>query len=369
MVSIHGDGNAIRNNGNAGIYLGGAAFAEIGARGSVLSGNRGYGLYITASSTTHSGRTTRLYSIDPSNLLAISGNTVGAIGFNSNATNASPYRLCTKNVSMGGNKNRGIYAEGSQARLEMNSDCEYPPESDIVCVGCSEIGGNTVATGKPLIAAVDGATITIDRTRISGSNVTSILSTNLGTATSASSITLTNSIVDTNVVRDNLFEALNGGIVDIWDSTVARNTGAFPLSLVGINPGLLQVTNSIIDQPQALLELQGNPSTARLNRVMVSNRIGAHSSDELLDGPPAYQPGTLRLQTDAIGVDYSPPGGGVDFDGRPRDIDTIGVHNYHGPRDIGAYESQATLADQIFADGFQAMPARDTSDGPSPIAM
>ena len=365
VVAIKGNGNAIKNNSGNGIIIDSPAFAEIGATGEVLDGNGLYGLYINADQS-NSGRTTRLYSTDPANNLEIGGNGAGAIYLRSTT---SPYRLCMKNVGIRSNGGRTIHAEGPQARLEMNSDCEYPVETDFTCGTCNRVSVNTGAMGEPLIAAVDGATITIDRMHIRDNIATSILSTNLGTATSTSSITLTNSIVERNTLDSSLFESLNGGIVDIWDSTIAQNGGGFPLSLVGINPGLLQVTNSIIDQPQALLELQGNPSAARLNRVMVSNRIGAHSSDELLDGPPAYQPGTFRLQTDALGVDYSPAGGGVDFDGSPRDVDTIGVGNYHGPRDIGAYESQATLADQIFADGFQAMPARDTSAGPAPIAM
>ncbi|HET6278093.1 MAG TPA: tetratricopeptide repeat protein, partial [Candidatus Polarisedimenticolia bacterium] len=58
-------------------------------------------------------------------------------------------------------------------------------------------------------------------------------------------------------------EALNGGIVDIWDSTIAGNGGAFSISLVGSDPTLFQVTNSIIDQPQALVYLSNGPVEPR----------------------------------------------------------------------------------------------------------
>ena len=351
VLIMRGDRNTVRENGWSGISIFSPALADISGTGAVLSGNGDQGLYI-GSNASNSGRTTRVYSTDPTNPLSIEGNRGGAIGM---FVDGSAYRLCTKNVVISGNvsaEDSAIHVKGSQARLEMNGDCEFPPEADIVCVGCRKIENNSAATGKPLIAAVDGATISIDRMRISDNSASSILSTNLGTVTSGSSITLTNSIVHSNNLQSNLFESLNGGIVDIWDSTIAQNGGGFPLSLVGINPGLLQVSNSIIDQPQALLWLEGDPSTVRLNRVMVSNRTGAQEGDELLLDAPAYMPGSLRLTPNSPGVDYGSPGGGVDFDGHPRDVDTTGVDNVHGPRDLGAYESQAAMIDTLFTNGF-----------------
>src|SRR5687768_5994846 len=86
-----------------------------------------------------------------------------------------------------------------------------------------------------------------------------------------------------------LFESLNGGIVDVWDSTVMRNMGAFGVSFVGIDPALLQATNSIIDQPQTLVTLEGDASTAHFTRILAHNRAGASAQDEILQGLPRYQ--------------------------------------------------------------------------------
>ncbi len=354
---IHGDGNTIRENGWLGIGISAPAFADIGATGKILFGN-GEGGIAVEGIKSNPGRTTRMYSTDPANPLAIEGNRDKAVIVNGVE---SPYRLCLKNVAITNNTAHAIYARGAQAQLDLNTDCDYPPEANFSCVapgdaGCNSIDRNVTPPGKPLIAAVDGAQITIDRMRIVGNTASSILSTNLGTATSASSITMTNSVVAINTLRDNLFESLGDGIVDIYESTMVRNAGGFGLSLVGIDPGLLQVTNSIIDQPQALMDLQGDPATARLNRVMVRNSTGAHLGDDLLISAPAYVPNSFRLQTDSPGVDYAPPGGGIDYDGNPRDVDTIGVINRYGPRDLGAYESQSLLSDRIFKGDFEAAP-------------
>jgi hypothetical protein len=271
----------------------------------------------------------------------------------------SPYRLCTRNIAITDNGNRPIHVAGPGAVFEMNTACGFPAEAEFACgpsLGwCNAIDNNHAAAGKPLVAAVSGGSILLDRVHIAENSASSILSTNLGTPSSLSAITLTTSIVSRNVLRDNLFESLNGGVVDIWDSTVTRNTGSFPLSLVGIDPALLQVTNSIIDQPQALLERQGNPAAVRITRVLAPNDVGTGAGDEVLLGRPTYYfPDSIHLDVTSLGVDHAPPGGGTDLGGHPRDVDTIGIPNQHGPRDLGAFESQVTeyIIDRVFEDGF-----------------
>lgn len=152
-----------------------------------------------------------------------------------------------------------------------------------------------------------------------------------------------------------MFEALNGGIVDIWDSTIAGNDGSFQISLVGSDPTLFQVVNSIIDQPQALVYLSNGPvATTHLDRVLAHNNAGAQPTDEIVLGQPTYRDGYGRLAPGSLGIDVAPVGGGTDFDGNPRDVDTVNLPNQHGPRDLGAFESQVTTLDTIYADGFDA---------------
>ena len=126
------------------------------------------------------------------------------------------------------------------------------------------------------------------------------------------------------------------------------------MSFVGINPGLLQATNVIIDQPQFLMDFQGAASTARLTRLLAENTIGANGlpQDDIRIGRPIYADEHGRLAPQSLGIDYAPAGGGVDLDGNPRDLDTQGIPNINGPRDLGAFEVQAASIDRIFAHGF-----------------
>jgi hypothetical protein len=90
--------------------------------------------------------------------------------------------------------------------------------------------------------------------------------------------------------------------------------------------------------------------------VLARNRTNAQGSDEVVVGQPEYLDAYGRLAPDSLGVDYAPIGGGTDFDGNPRDVDTANLPNQLGPRDLGAFESQVTMLDMIFADGFDPMP-------------
>jgi hypothetical protein len=355
VLTIRGDGNAIHGNTRNGVFVWNGV-ADIGATGSVFSGNGGFGL-IVGTSGRPSVLTTRLYSTNPANPLTISGNT-GAIWIQ--ASGPSPYRLCTKNIVIQSNTTLAIYAESSQARLEMNSDCEYPEDANIICPAAQQNGqcnsiDNNATDDRPLITAIRGAVVTIDRVRLANNTASSILSTNPGTpSTAASSITLTSSLVVHNTLSGSVFESLDGGLVHVRDSTVAGNVGTFPSSLVGIDPAMLRVSDSIIAQTQHLLDLSGDPKTTRIDQVLAPNDVGTQPSDVVVLGVPTYKSRTFQLQPDSPGVDYAVPGGGVDFDGNPRDIDTVGIPNVHGPRDLGAYESQAPIFDRdsIFANGF-----------------
>ena len=362
-VVIRGERNRVSGTrggsypGN-GIDLSGQAHLEIGATGEVISDNQGYGIHVDHSGNTDVP-TSRLYSTDPANPLAIARNRNGAIY---HRAVDSAHRLCLKNVAIHRNTNRAFYVTGDRAVLDVNDEgCGFPAAAAITCATpqasgqCNALADNTTTTGKPLVAAVHGAKVGLHRLLIFGNkNTSSLLSTNLGEGTSTASITLTDSVVMANIARDNLFEALNGGVVDIWDSTVFQNGGQFQVGFVGIAPGLMQMTNSILDQAQSLATLENTDgSTTHFTRVLARNRDGAPVGDDILLGQPSYLDGIGRLQPASLGVDYAPAGGGVDFDGNPRDVDTAGLPDQYGPRDLGAFESQLAVLDRIFASGFE----------------
>ncbi|WP_395682150.1 hypothetical protein [Dokdonella sp.] len=362
-VVIRGDRNRIwGTRGGAypgnGIELQGQAHLEMGATGEVLSDNAGYGLYVDHSGGT-AAPTSWLYSTNSANPLAIARNERGAIYYRAVD---STHRVCLKNVAIHHNKNRAFYVTGDRAVLDVNdASCDFPADAAVACAApqtsaqCNAVADNITATGKPLIAAVGGARIGLHRLLIQGNqNVSSVLSTNLGEARSASSITLTDSVVKGNFARDNLFEALNGGIVDIWDTTVRQNPGLFGTSFVGIAPGLMQMTNGILDQEQNLALLESTDgSTTHFNAVLARNRNGLAKGGDILIGQPTYIDSTGHLSPGSLGVDYALAGGGTDFDGNPRDVDTLGLPNQFGPRDLGAFEFQMAVFDRIFASGFE----------------
>ena len=359
VVVIHGDGNSIRENAQGGIRLDNGAVADIGATGKVISGNGGYGLTIDATGLS-STRTSFLYSTNPADPLRISGNQTGAIWM---VSRDSSYSLCAANIGIDGNTGGAIRVAGANAHLEVNGEnCTLPPPSQISCpvpMGpglCNAIAGNPGAEGVPLMAAVDGATILMRRMLLTNNQAVSLLSANRGaTGTSRASVTLTDSLVTGNTVRDNLFEAIGGGVVDIWDSTARLNDGPFQFSFLGVAPGLMQMTNSILDQEQNLASLTATSgSTTHFTYVLARNRNGAPQGGDILLGQPSYLDGGIgQLKATSLGVDYAPAGGGVDFDGHPRDVDTLGVPNQNGPRDLGAFESQVVDFERLFANGFE----------------
>ena len=354
-VTMRGDDNRVRDNAENGIEIyGGNASVDIGATGPVVSGNGGYGVNISYYATNSLEGESRLFSTNPAKPLGIDGNRAGAIRLRT----LNAYRICARNISVNENSGRIVHAEGGDAAIELNgADCEFPPEAGPMCglpLGphtCNSIAWNTAA--GPLVSATDGARIELDRVLINQNSATSILSTNLGTANSGSSITLADALVIGNTLRDNLFESLNRGIVDIWNSTILGNGGPFGVSLVGINPALFQITESILDQPQVLLANEGLASAIHLDRVLARNDIGADGVPrEMIIGQPIYSEGLGRLSRESPGVDYARAAGGTDIEGHPRDVDTVEVANTHGPRDLGAFEYP--IAERsIFADGFE----------------
>ena len=198
LLTIRGDGNTIRGN-NIGVLLQSPATADIGATGDLLV-NNGIGIAARGMGSTPS-RTTRVYSTDPANPLAIAGNVLGGIVLDSPE---APYRMCIKNVAIVENDAFALYANGRNARLEINGDCDYPTAAAISCSGpsahseCNTLSGNGATADQPLIEALDGAHIAIDGMDIRANVASMVLSASAAGKWEKSSIDVTNSDVDAN---------------------------------------------------------------------------------------------------------------------------------------------------------------------------
>ena len=354
MLAIRGDGNAVARNVGSGIMVDGASSVQIGARGRVISANRGYGVVVN-----HSGENeappTLLYSIDAADPLRISGNRLGAIF---QTAIGSSHRVCMRGVAMDGHGGPVLRVHGSLATLDVNGDqCLFPPEADIACAAPRELGQcNTIvanaAAGQPLVVAREGARINLQRVLIAGNSAASLLSSLQGSNEVASTIALRNAVVAGNIAEPRLIEAVNDSSVEVTDTTIRANQGNFATFAAG-GAYSLAVTDSIVDQPQPLMSSSSDPSALRMTRVLARNRDGMPDGGDhdILLGTPIYLDADGHLAPGSPGVDHAPAGGGLDFDGHPRDVDLPDVPNVQGVRDLGAFE---TPEPPLFSDGFEA---------------
>jgi len=119
----------------------------------------------------------------------------------------------------------------------------------------------------------------------------------------------------------------------------------------------LILTNSIIDEPGTLT--LSSPDIALTAQYLLSNDISTLPSEaSIVLGEPEYVAlpnGDYHLVRTSPGIDFAPAAGGLDFDGRPRDMNLPDVPNQFGPRDLGAYEIQTNCSssDTVFCDGFE----------------
>jgi len=92
--------------------------------------------------------------------------------------------------------------------------------------------------------------------------------------------------------------------------------------------------------------------------VLTNDGSTLPSPPSVLVGTPDFvdlAQGDYHLAPGSLGIDFAPAAGGVDLDGRTRDIDIPTLPNLFGPRDLGAYEAQLSCSrvDTIYCDGFE----------------
>jgi len=355
-----------RNSGS-GLVVRAPATASIGSSGAVFSGNSRFGMHVDTSAMSTATLRTHIYSTDAANVLQFSANRRGAL-LVTNAEGSPRHNLCTRNIRIGEHILSGewqdfagsaVRVDGPGARLEMNTvggDCFFPSPAAIVCLSehCNTIASNTASAGSPLVSVTNGGAAVIDHAHIANNTAASIFSTNFGTGLSNAILLVATSLVAENTVSDHLVEAGDGSFLLVSELTFAANAGTFQHSLASHSPTLLSMASSIVDQNEPLVAPGSTSENTALDRVLTRNAVGAHDDDVILIDRPEFVPFSYRLSAGSPGVDYAVAVGGSDLDGNPRDVDTLGIVNIEGPRDLGAFESQvpAYVSDRIFVGSF-----------------
>ncbi|WP_395682152.1 hypothetical protein [Dokdonella sp.] len=353
----------ISRNQGYGLHVDSPSSFDLGGNGKMFAGNANAGIFVVSAFTADATpRVSKLYSIDATDPVRVHANGRGAIVMSGNGAGRNPHRLCTKNVSITGHDAAGglggvglVDIDGASVELSMNAGCDFPPEADIECdaIDCRLFGDNHRAENGALVLAHNAAKVSIDRAAFLDNSASSIAVANVGSSASASSLRLSSSLIARNVLGTQVLGAYNGAAVQAIGLTVVDNEGLFARSLFAADAGSLDVRDSIIDQPQPLLAVDGDPATARLTRLLARNADGMHDGDTVMLGQPIYAQGSYRQAPDSPGIDRAPGLGGHDAGDGVRDLDTIEIPDADGPRDLGAYELQVRSLDYVFADDFE----------------
>jgi hypothetical protein len=353
----------ISRNQGYGLQVDSPSSFDLGGNGKMFAGNAYGGILVVSAFTADATpRVSKLYSIDATDPVRLHANGRGAIVMSGNGSGRNPHQLCTKNVSVTGHDAASglggvglVDIDGASVELSMNGGCDFPPEADIECdaIDCRLFGDNRRAENGALVLVHNAAKISIDRAAFLHNSAGSIALANVGTAASASSLRLSSSLIAGNVLGTQAIGAYNGAAVQAIGLTVVDNEGLFARSLFAADAGSLDVRDSIIDQPQPLLGVEGDPATARLTRLLARNAVGTHDGDTMMLGQPIYAQGSYRQAPYSPGIDRAPGTGGRDAGDGARDVDTIEIPDGDGPRDLGAYELQVFSLDYVFADGFE----------------
>jgi predicted outer membrane repeat protein len=148
-------------------------------------------------------------------------------------------------------------------------------------------------------------------------------------------------------------------LINVRGCTMANNSLGSGSSLIDSSQDL-KLWESILgdDARPATME---NGATLYPGSLLTVDIAGLPDYDSIVQGTASFVDaahGDYHLLPTSLGLDFAPTGGGIDLDGRPRDVDLAGVPNVYGPRDLGAYERQSDFAcdgstDAIFCNGFE----------------
>jgi hypothetical protein len=123
----------------------------------------------------------------------------------------------------------------------------------------------------------------------------------------------------------------------------------------------LALTDSIIDELSInTVNYAGPGGGLTASGVLATDTSTLPSAAGIDQGQPTYVDAAnhdYHLQPTSSGVDFAPAKGGIDLDGKPRDVNLSGVPGNPTPRDIGAYERQNRFqcgtSDSVFCNGYE----------------
>ena len=381
-VTIEGAGSLIGlnhalNGYGGGISIAGAAKLNVGSPGYnglgiVHSNDAEFGGGIAAFATDDGGGQVNLYTVDPLHPVRVDNNFArqqgGAFYAKGHAGSHDNYGgICATSFRIDAN----AAPEGAVAYLDWDSDFEnsYRVGSSLVLNACSK-----PQTAQPCAANTSCNTITDNVTEDENGNATSgnLITVGLDGGLSLNTFDMRRNRAGTLIAYDfdTYYQPQSISTCVIADNTTTGlllsvfNYAGHPQSMDGCTiagndigadyvGGITTLSDSIIVQPgktfQALDaqyviadDITQLPSSPTVRKVSDPHFVDAANGD-------------YHLQITSLAVDFAGGKGGVDLDGRPRDIDLNSVANIFGPRDLGAYELQRPCgtSDTIFCDGFE----------------
>ena len=396
--------NAAPNADGGGLYVGGAAQADIGSPGilgvvPVIDSNSAeYGGGIAAAGFNGETPLVRIFTTDPQHPVQVSGNiashtgggiylkplVAGTVGY-APIFCAYDFRIDANSAQEGsavyGDEDHSDFAGWAGPTIGFNYNAE---NADQICgasssiaslgavrcasgVACNELDDNVAQTIDGTATA--GATILLQSTPYVVANQFAMCGNKGGKAIrmltdqDAGVVDIHTCLLADNTVTEQLIEATPGGgvndVMDLVNCTIAGNTiGADTVILAQFGDGgTFTLKDTIAAQPGRSTLAYTGPSGGLTVAYDLSNDTSMAGTD-LEFGAPTFVDaanGDYHLLPTSLGVDYAPAGStSVDLDGHTRVVDLPGEPNWFGPMDLGAYEIQAacSVADTIFCNGF-----------------
>ncbi|HEY6985386.1 MAG TPA: hypothetical protein VH375_04840 [Rhodanobacteraceae bacterium] len=258
---------------------------------------------------------------------------------------------------------------GSVVQLNPEDSCDFESLGAVRCdagVPCNEMSGNVTQTsnGDPTngAVAVIGTTseLIADRTVMQTNIAESLIKTIGNNDGGILTLRLSNCLTGENQFSREMIHLQNDdNLIQIDQCTFApdiiNSTHVIKFDNSGGNS--LSLTNSIVDEPGTLTLSTPDTIDLTVHYVLTNDASTLPNDGTVVVGEPEYVDGAnfdYHLLPASPGVDFAPAAGGVDLDGRPRDIDLVVKPNLFGPRDLGAYEVQDICyhVDTVYCDGF-----------------
>jgi len=288
---------------------------------------------------------------------------------------AADFSIAQNHAGVGSAVTAAADGDGNGAIAFLNQAvCDLPGDA-VACVpgpGCNEVDGNVSSGGFTSATFYVGGSsaFAASRVRIHANQATEIVyfDASVAETNGGDYVHLHDCLIVGNSIEDNLLYAFGaaGGTSMVVDTcTIADNALGDNFYVIGADTNFLEITNSIIYQPNQPSAIYFGPAgDMTADYILTNDTIPFTGHAGIIDGAPQFVDaanGDYRLARTSPGVDFAPAIDGVDFDGNPRSVDLADVPNGDGWLDLGAFEIQEQLppaacrvADTIYCNGFEA---------------